>query len=371
LETKKIKLLHITYDMNIGGTEQVIRNLIEGLDESKYASSVLCIDGEVGPWGKELETKGVKHYSLKRQPGFDLDIVKGVRKTILQGDYDIVHCHQYTPYTYGLLGGLFTSAKIIFTEHGRFYPDYSSWKRKLINPLLEKVTASITSISAATKEALINYENFSRKRIDVIYNGIADISGEASLHLKNELGIPEDHLIFGTISRLDPIKNHKMMINAFVELINSEPKAILLLVGDGPIRSELEAQVEQLALQDKVVFTGFKPNPKDYLSIMDVFLLPSFSEGTSMTLLEAMSFSKPSIATAVGGTPEILEKGKTGILIENDDQKGFVQAMLELAIDRKKCAYLGANARQAYEQRFTISNMVDEFQGLYQRVLTG
>ena len=367
--SKKIQLLHITYDMNIGGTEQVIRNLIEGLDPAVYQSSVLCIDGQVGPWGKDLEAKGVKHYCLQRQPGFDVALIQQVRKIIRDNHFDILHCHQYTPYTYGWFAGLMSSPKIIFTEHGRFYPDVSSWKRKIINPVLEKATAAITSISAATKQALIEFENFSSKRIEVIYNGIADASQGVSQAMRQPLGLGEEHLVFGTISRLDPIKNHKMMLNAFAEVLKTHNHCRMLIVGDGPIRAELEAQVAQLGLGEYTIFTGFQPQPKDYLATMDVFLLPSFSEGTSMTLLEAMSFAKPSIATAVGGTPEILTHGESGLLTANDDQQALVAAMIELAGDSEKRNALGAGARHAYDSRFTIANMVDEFQRLYQRLL--
>ncbi|MBX2857599.1 MAG: glycosyltransferase family 4 protein [Cellvibrionaceae bacterium] len=366
---EKIKLLHITFDMNIGGTEQVIRNLIEGLDAAAYESSVLCVDGEVGPWGKDLQAKGIKHFCLQRQPGFDLELVKQVRKIIRENQFDIIHCHQYTPFTYGWFGRLMASPKIVFTEHGRFYPDFSSWKRKIINPVLQSATSAITAISAATKQALVDYENFSAKRIEVIYNGIADASSTMSQHMRTDLQLERNQLVFGTISRLDPIKNHKMMLNAFAEVLQSYGDCRMLIVGDGPIRAELESQAAQLGIAEHTIFTGFQPQPKHYLAIMDVFLLPSFSEGTSMTLLEAMSFSKPSIATAVGGTPEILTHGESGLLIDNDDQPGLVQSMLELAGDPKRCNALGAGARQAYETRFTIANMVDEFQQLYQELL--
>ena len=361
-------ILHITYDMNIGGTEQVIRNLVEGLDPVRFKSSILCIDGTIGPWGQELQQKGFQHFCLQRKPGFDLDIIKATRKLILEHKVDIVHCHQYTPYTYGWFGSLFTGKPIIFTEHGRFYPDFSSPKRRFINPILQWRTAAITAISAATKQALVDFEFLSADKIDVIYNGIADTRVTPSPTLASELGLQSGDIVLGTISRLDPIKNQTMMLRAFQRAHKELPNLKLLVVGDGPQRDELHALSKELNLNDSVIFTGFQPKPQAYLALMDVFLLPSLSEGTSMTLLEAMSFGKPSIATAVGGTPEILQHQETGLLTANKDEDGLTHAMLTLGGSETLRKTYGSQARQHYEKRFTLSAMTRQYEALYERI---
>jgi len=362
-------ILHITYDMNIGGTEQVIRNLVEGLDKSRFKSSILCIDGQIGPWGQELQKKGFPHFCLHRKPGFDLQLIRDIHQLIQRENVDVVHCHQYTPYTYGWFGSLFTGKPVIFTEHGRFYPDVSSPKRRLINPVLQMRTAAITAISAATKQALVDFENLAANRIDVIYNGIADTRVTASTDLKRQLGLQDDDIVLGTISRLDPIKNQCMMLKAFKRARASNPQLKLLMIGDGPLREELKALTRELGLDDCVIFTGFQPNPQAYLALMDIFLLPSLSEGTSMTLLEAMSFGKPSIATAVGGTPEILQHGKTGLLTANKDEDGLTNAMKQLCGSEKLRHEYGTQARAVYEQRFTLGAMTREYEKLYERLL--
>lgn len=367
--SQKTHILHVTYDMNIGGTEQVIRNLVEGLDKDKYLSSILCIDGHIGPWGQELQSAGIQHFCLTRHPGFDKQLIKDIRQLINKENIDIVHCHQYTPYTYGWFGSLFTGKPLIFTEHGRFYPDISSFKRKLINPILQTLTSAITSISQATKDALINYENLSESKIEVIYNGIADTTVEPSEQLKKELAIATDDIVLGTISRLDTIKNHPMMLNAFAAIVEKNSHIKLLIVGDGPIKNELYELVEQLNISKQVIFTGFKPNPQAYLSIMDIFLLPSLSEGTSMTLLEAMSFSKPSIATAVGGTPEILIHEETGLLVDNKDEDGLISAINRLINEPNLQIQYGKNARTRYEKHFTLESMTSHYEELYTRIL--
>lgn len=358
--------------MQIGGTEQVIRNLVQGLPSSEFSSSILCIDGKIGPWGKELQEQGVKHYCLERKPGLDLDLIKSIRKLLKKEHFDIIHCHQYTPYSYGWLGSILSGIPIIFTEHGRFYPDVSSPKRKLINPLLQLRTQSITAISAATKAALIEFENFSSSKIEVLYNGISDrsnsIESTQTTELKKALDIDSSDVVFGTISRLDPIKNHTMMLKSFKDAAEHCESIKLMIVGDGPEKASLTALTTELGISDKVIFTGFQANPQTYLSAMDVFLLPSLSEGTSMTLLEAMSFSKPSIVTSVGGNPEIVKHEHSGLLIENKDQIALSSAMQALSDNEQQRIVYGQNARSDYEQRFTLDAMIKEYSALYRRV---
>lgn len=361
-------VLHVTYDMNIGGTEQVIRNLVLGLDPRQYRSSVLCIDGHIGPWGEQLQQAGISHHKLARKPGFDLRLIQQIRQLVVREQVDIVHAHQYTPFTYGWFGTCLTGKPVIFTEHGRFYPDVSSTKRRLINPVLQMRTAAITSISAATRQALVDYENFSASKIEVIYNGISDSACTRDAALAARMGFEPGQIVLGTISRLDPIKNQTMLLRAFARCLHRYPQVKLLLVGDGPSRGELEALVDALQIRHAVVFTGFQPNPQQYLALMDVFLLPSLSEGTSMTLLEAMCFSKPSLATAVGGTPEIIKHEVSGLLVPNDDETALADSMARLVESDALRNALGAQARREYEDRFTVSAMAHQYEALYQRV---
>ena len=159
------------------------------------------------------------------------------------------------------------------------------------------------------------------------------------------------------------------MLHSFKAALGTGLNLKLLIVGDGPQRSELTQLAKQLSLTDSVIFTGFQADPQTYLSIMDVFLLPSLSEGTSMTLLEAMSFSKPSIATAVGGTPEILQHQKTGLLTTNKDATDLTQAIIKLSKDQALRSKLGKSARVQYESKLTLKAMTQAYEALYKRLL--
>lgn len=365
-------ITHVTFDMRIGGAEKVIYNLIRGMEDKEIKTSILCLEKQIGPFGKSLVNQGYKISNLERQPGFDTQLIIDIHNYIKQNKIDILHCHQYTPYVYGVLGALFTGCKVIFTEHGRFYPDIRKQKRVIINPLLNKITHKITAISNATKNALVQYENFPEKDIEVVYNGI-EINDDAIAidkeEFKRSLNLPQDSMVLGTVARLDPIKNHLMMIKGLKEILIKCPNTYLVIVGDGPERERLGELTESLGMKSHVIFTGFREDTAQFYSIFDIFLLTSFSEGTAMTLLESMAAGLPSIVTDVGGNPEITENNKTGFVIKSDDVNEYVdKACLLLGNESLRRSY-GEAGKIRFSIMFTLKAMVDSYERIYREIL--
>lgn len=361
------KILHLTYDMRIGGTEMVIKNLIEGNTDATFDMSIYCIESPIGPWGEELKNKGVQISGQAREPGFDVKLIRAIRQHIKSHHIDIIHCHQYTPWVYGALAAAKTKTKVIFTEHGRFYPDASSWKRAFINPFLLKLTSRITAISKATKQALVDFEFIPCNRIDVVYNGIKGLKADICKQLTiKQLGLPEGVFVFGTVARLDPIKNQSMMVKAFAKVATNNPTAYLVIVGDGEMRPTLELLVEQLQLRDKVIFTGYQPNPEALINAFDVFLLSSFSEGTSMTLLEAMSLGKPCVVTDAGGNAEVIKHNYCGLVCENDDEEAFAKACFSImTADFERYRF---HCQERFDSMFSVATMHSHFSKIWNSV---
>jgi glycosyltransferase involved in cell wall biosynthesis len=164
----------------------------------------------------------------------------------------------------------------MLTEHGRFYPDRYRYNALLVKPLLAQVTPAIVAIAGATRKALARYEFMLKRHIRVIYNGIEMVERDAikSAEVRHEYGLPGTALVFGTVSRLYPVKNQTRMIRAFQQILNDYPNVLLLLVGDGPERSALEQLVAELELESKVFFIGFISDPAAYLESVDVFYCP-------------------------------------------------------------------------------------------------
>ena len=366
----KTQVMHLTFDMRIGGTEQVIKNLIEGSDKNAFDMSIFCLEQPIGPFGEMLLEEGVSINSVQRKEGFDISLIKTIRKHITQHDINILHCHQYTPWVYGALASIGTKSKVIFTEHGRFYPDRSSWKRKFLNPVLTFFTDSITAISKATKQALVDYEYIPAHKIKVIYNGIVPVkvNPAQTAELKKKLKISDSTKVVGTIARLDPIKNHVMMFRAFKQVLKVHPETLLILVGDGEERQNLETLVDELKIREHVIFTGYISRPQHYLDCMDIFLLSSLSEGTSMTLLEAMSLGKPCVVTDAGGNSEIIDHEVNGIVTENDNANAFAGRINELLGNASKRKFMAKSSFQRYQQCFSVSQMVAKYQEIYQTI---
>lgn len=364
----RINILHVTFNMGIGGTEQVINQLICASDQNRFSHQVACIDDHIGSMGQSLLSNNIPVVALDRRQGFDSRLVAAIHRYIKSNNIHIVHCHQYTPYVYGLLGSIGTESKVIFTEHGRFYPERSSWKRKLLNPVFERFTYAVTAISKATAGALAKYENFRPGKIRVIYNGIADYSNTPGYApMKFAPPLPANAFpVLGTISRLDPIKNHDLLLRAFKRLLTHHRNALLLIVGDGDLRHKLERQTDQLGIRQQVIFAGYQADPLPWLHVMDIFVLPSLSEGTAMTLLEAMSLAKPVVATDVGGNPEIVDRDVTGTITPSEDEAALANAMIELSNSHELRQSMGDNGRSRFLKLFTANRMVDSYQHLYQ-----
>ncbi|WP_153637442.1 glycosyltransferase [Marinobacter salsuginis] len=364
---KPIRVLHVTLNMGIGGTEQVIRQLVMGMETEGVESEILCIDGCIGAIGEGLQQVGITVHKLKRRQGFDWSLIAGIRKRLRAGRFDVVHCHQYTPWLYGWLAALGTPARVVFTEHGRLHPDRYRYKAMLVNPVMAMFTTTIVSISSATKEALVRFEFIPRKKIRVIYNGTSALKRNdiEAQKVRDNLGIPKDAFVVGTVSRLDPVKNQSMMLRAFKEFSEKYPDSYLLMVGDGSDKEKLISLATELGISERTMFTGFINNPIHYLSAMDVFLLSSHTEGTSMTLLEAMSLEIPSVATQVGGNPEIIENGVTGILTEPDSSQSFAEALEKLCQDGPARKSMGKAAQQRFTERFSAKVMLHDYEAIY------
>ena len=333
----------------------------------RYDIRILCLESPLGPFGLQLKREGYSIASFIRKPGFDISLIGAIRKYIRQQEIHILHCHQYTPFVYGAFAAACSRTAVIFTEHGRLHPDIRRRKRILMNPMLRRLACKITAISDATRESLVRFENIPHDAIRVVYNGIDDQgfqpAGDPSM--KSALGIPEDAFVLGAVARLDAIKNHALMIRSLKRVRSLYSNACLVIIGDGSERSSLEHLADELELRDHVLFMGYREDAAAFYQIMDIFLLTSFSEGTAMTLLEAMASAIPCIATNVGGNPEVVSNGNTGFIVPSGDESALTDAVCRLLGDRNLRQKMALAGRKRFEEKFTVSRMVEEYQAIY------
>ncbi len=374
MKQQPINVMQLVLSLVIGGTEKLVYEITQRVDRDKVSPVVCCLD-EIGVFGEKLRDAGVPVYVLNRAPGLDWSLLPKLREIIVKEQIDVIHAHQYTPYFYGLMGSLYSKItltpsrpEVVFTEHGRFYPDVRKFKRVVSNPILSLFTKEIVTISASTKQSLIDYENFPARRIRVVYNGIdlERFSKTADrLAKRRELGLQPDDKVFGIVARLDPIKNHAMLLRACQQLVKTVPNAYLLIVGDGPERAKLEELTASLGIAAHVKFLGARQDISELLQTFDVFALSSFSEGTSVTLLEAMGVGVPIVATNVGGNPEVVSDGETGFLVESDNADDMANKLLQLLQDNALRQRMGNAGKQRVHALFSIEKMVQAYVDLY------
>jgi len=354
--------------MAVGGAEKLVYDMVRYGSFADQKPVICCLD-ELGKLGEKLREQGYKIYIKNRKSGLDWDIIFWLRKIMRKECIEVVHAHQYTPLFYTVLAArLVSGLKVIYTEHGRFYPDRKSWKRSLINPLLALGVDHLVSISKATADAMAIYDNFSRKTIKIIHNGIDysamnPIFDESSKRL--ELGLDDKCRIIGTAARLNSIKNIPMMIRGLKIILQQEPDTILIIAGQGEEEDQLKGLAKDLEISDQVKFIGLRFDLAEIYPLFDVFLLTSFSEGISVTLLEAMASGVPAVVTDVGGNREVVVEGKSGILVPIDDDAMFAQQVCSLLQNKAFASLMGSYARLRIDNNFSVRKMMNSYRELY------
>lgn len=366
---KKVKVMHLLQGLEVGGLENMVVNLLNGLNRDLYRPSVCCYD-TLGSLSGALY--GVDIHFLKRRPGIDYAYPFKLATLLKREKIDILHLHNSTAFFYGVIAGRIAGIPaIVYTEHARdIRPNI---KVRVTDKILSLFTDRVIVVADFLMKNLVEYEWFDPLKITTIYNGIDGsefLKEYDQRELRKELGLSWSSRIIGIVARLDPIKNHKSLIKA-MQIVSTEfSETVLLVVGDGPSRGEIIALISECKLGRNVRLLGVRNDIPRLLSIMDVFVLCSKSEGLPLTLLEAMAAGKAIVATKVGGIPSVIEDAVNGLLIPPDDPKAIARAIIELLADKEKARRMGIMARKKFESEFTLNKMVKRYEEVYESVTT-
>jgi glycosyltransferase involved in cell wall biosynthesis len=333
----------------------------------------VCLD-ELGALGQELRAEGFPVWVLERRPGLDWRCPLFLARLLERERVSLLHAHQYTPFFYALAARLLCRRPpVLFTEHGRWYPDYPRRKRILANRLLLERRDRVIGVGEAVRQALIRNEGIPARRVEVIYNGVdvaafsrrtADREG-----LRREMGLAADDLVILQVARLDHLKDHATAIRTVERVVGLRPDVRLVLIGEGPERSSIEAQVRQRQLEPYVRLLGLHTDVARFLSAADVFLLTSISEGIPLTVIEAMAAGLPVVATRVGGVGEIVEDGQTGLLARAQDDRTLSAHVVRLAASPELRQQMGQIGRARAQVLFSGSRMHERYFQLYSEML--
>jgi len=309
-------VLHVVLSLGAGGAERLVVQLCQRLRQ-EFRFTVCCLD-EPGQWAEVLTREGITVVSLHRRPGFHPSLARGIAGVARQAGARVVHCHEYSPYVYGTLAQLFSPGlRIISTEHGRLNTARASVKRRVGTRLVTLLPADIYAVCADLRERLVD-DGFPKGRLGVLYNGVEPgpaPSAEWRSAARRLLGLDDAVLVVGSVGRLVTVKDFALLIDACAQCLQTGMPARLVLIGDGPERASLEAHARATGLGEALLMTGHRDDVHALVPAFDLYASSSRYEGVSLTILEAMAAGVAVVATAVGGTPEVVVDGTTGLLV--------------------------------------------------------
>jgi glycosyltransferase involved in cell wall biosynthesis len=363
------RIMQVVLSLAPGGTERLVVQLARAL-HSRHPMTVCCLD-EPGEWSKEIERVGIPVVTIGRRPGFRPDVAKRIADVGAAHGIDLVHCHHYSPFIYATMSCWWRSVPVIFTEHGRTSDAPASRKRRLANQLFGRIPARIFAVSGDLKQHMVR-EGFDASRIGVIYNGIErepSFDDGARARARAIIGAKPSDLVIGAVGRLDPVKNLGTLLEALRQLTDRFPSARVVFIGDGPTRESLVRQAGELNLGPHVAFLGYRSDVRALLPGLDVYANTSIFEGVSLTILEAMATGLPVVATRVGGTPEVVVDGESGLLVPTRDP-GALAVALEGALGNPGLrTRLGASARSRVERLFLLDRMIADYASVYEETM--
>lgn len=368
---RTITVCQILHSLNLGGAEVLAHRLATNLG-SKYRFVFACLD-EVGLMADDLRGRELTVEHLQRRPGLDLKCARRLADLLRREEVDVVHAHQYTPYFYSVLSGIARRPPpILFNEHGRFYPDSRSWKRVFFNRLMLRRCDRVVAVGNSVARALVDNEGIPATWIRVIYNGVAlpelAVSAEARGPVRNELQLRDDEFAVFQVARLDSIKDHATALRTMARVVAKEPRARLFIVGDGPERERIRAEVQRLGIVSHVTLMGQRTDVSRLLCGADLFLLTSVSEGIPVTLIEAMGASLPIVGTNVGGMVEVVEPERTGLLAPAGADDQLSLGVLRLLREPALRDAMGQAGRERAEAMFTEARMHAAYSELYEEM---
>ena len=372
--TRPIRVGFVVHVMQVAGAEVLVRETVRRL-AGRVTATVFCLDA-VGRIGEEMARAGTEVVCLNRRPGRDWGVAVRLATAIRERDIELIHAHQYSPFFYAALakGLCGLRPRLILTEHGRHYPDRVSPLRRAVNRLaLDRLADAVTACCRFSAEGLSRVDGFAGGRIAVIENGIeVDRYGPSAdgRTAREKVGLDPDRRYVIHVARHHPVKDQPTLLRGFAAAAPDLPGVDLLMVGDGPLRGELERLAVELRIRDRVTFLGIRTDIPDLMRAADVFALTSVSEAASLTLLEAMASGLPAVVTAVGGNPEIVRHEREGLLFPRGDAAGCAAAFRRLFRDPEWAASLGAAGRRRAHDRYRLERTIEEYDALYRR-LTG
>ncbi len=355
-----MKILQVIPYFCFGGAETMCENMTYALRALGHQVTVVSLYHERTPISRRMEQAGVDILYLDKKLGLDISMIFKLRKIMVSQRPDAVHTH-LDVIKYAVAAAKLAGVRCcVHTVHNVADKEAEGRLQKIVNGLYFRLGWSVpVALSPLVQETIAQFYDRDLCTIPVIYNGV-DLS---RCREKTDYSITSPTLVH--VGRFNEQKNHRGLLEAFRKILAVRPDCRLNLLGDGELRQEMEDYARQLGIWEQVSFLGSQSNVYPYLQNADIFLLPSLYEGMPMTIIEAMGTGLPIVASAVGGVPDMIRDGESGLLTtcQPDAVSEAVLRLLEDPILRQK---LGKKAKEE-SRRFSAEAMAEAFCQLYQR----
>ena len=383
---ERVRVLRIIARLNVGGPARHVALLNAGMDPNRFTSWLVTgtenpDEGSLRDYARARGVEPLVIPEILGQASLGLcDVIAlcklvGVIRRIRP---HVVHTHTAKAGFLGRLAARITRVPIVVhTYHGHVLSGYFSQRKTKLLTMMERGLARfsdrLVAVSDQVRDDLVSLGVAPSDHFSVVPLGL-DLApmfsaGSQRGALRTELGVASDVPLIGIVGRLFPIKNHALFLETAACLTTKHPDARFVVVGDGVLRSELEERAGRPDLDGHVFFTGWRFDLPAVYADLDVLVVSSRNEGTPVSAIEAMAAGCPVVATRVGGLPDLIDDGRTGILVAPDDATALSEAIRGVLTDQKRKSSLCEAARAGVEQRFMVSRLVSDMQELYEELL--
>lgn len=353
----RIRVMHVVPDLGVGGAERHVTWLMPNLDRSKFDTAVVCI-GDEGRLFGALAASDVRAVALHRTKRQAIGALRDLMREMRNFAPDVVITRGYNAEVLGRIAAWLTRVPHnVVWVHNYGDTEPRGTVRRIADRLLGRVTSAYFGLVRAQIDYLVDDLKYPLGKIRIIHNGV-DPDGfqwTDDRSAVSDLGIGESDKVVGIFAMLRPEKDHDTFLRAARIVVDRVPDAKFLIVGDGPMRPEIERLIRELDLDDRVVLTGFRSDVPDLLRAIDVFVLSSYTvECFPIALLEAMAAGRPAVCTAVGGVPEMIEEPTTGYLVPPRDPDALADRLVRILSDAEHARRMGQAARARLQTRFSL-----------------
>jgi glycosyltransferase involved in cell wall biosynthesis len=360
-------LLLVVDSLEVGGAERHVVDLAVALSRKEFEVTVAC--PVAGDLSESLEEANVPVRSLLDQlvkRRVSAAYARALRRLAKEERFDLVHAHVYASAAAAAIATVGTGVPLVVTEHTEAV--WRGRRARLVTRWFCRRASRVIAVSDAVKQRLVKQDDVPPEKIAVIPNAVPanPDSGSGTPPLRDEL---RDRPLVGVLARLQPEKGVATFLKAGAHVAKVVPQACFIVVGDGPLRTELEVLVRRLCMDQNVRFLGFRSDPRALIELLDVLVVPSLTEGAPLVVLEAMAAGVPIVASAVGGIPDQIRHEGEGLLVPPGDPAALGDAVLKLLRDPGLARRMGASGCRKATTVFSHAEMVARTKDVYRAAL--